>query len=419
MAIIIAGAGHAAGELASALRKEGFSGELTLIGSEPHLPYQRPPLSKALLSGEAVVESLFLRPEPAYQRINVDLLLGRRVVRIDRDGRSVELDDGTMRPYEKLVLATGGEARRLPAAVVGDAAFADNLFYLRTIDDVLRMRPLFERGGRLVIVGAGYVGLEVAAVAIKCGLTVTVLESQPRVLARVTAPAVSAFYEQVHREAGVDLRTGVQLQSFTLHETGTSIAGVSTNQGGFPADLVIVGIGLQPNCELASAAGLECNDGVVVDEHMVTADPNILAIGDCASFPHVGGEGRLRLESVPNALEQARVAAATLAGKRRPYTALPWFWSDQYDLKLQMAGLSRGFDEVVLRGSPQTRSFCAFYLRAGRLIALDAVNRPQDFMMGRRLLTAGAVVDAARLADESVPLKTILETWIARTEKTL
>jgi 3-phenylpropionate/trans-cinnamate dioxygenase ferredoxin reductase subunit len=252
--------------------------------------------------------------------------------------------------------------------------------------------------------------LEVAAVAVKRGLKVTVLEALPRVLARVTAPEVSAFYEKIHRAAGVDLRTGARITGFELDHSGDAVAAVLTQEGRSPADIVIVGVGIQPNTELAAGAGLEVTDGIVVDEFLRTSDANVFAIGDCANHPNVCAGCRLRLESVPNAVEQARAVAATLAGKPRAYDAVPWFWSDQYDLKLQMVGISRDYDGLVIRGNPEERSFMAFYLRAGRLIAVDAVSRPAEFMIAKRLVAAGAQAPASKLADPSVPLKTLLAT---------
>jgi 3-phenylpropionate/trans-cinnamate dioxygenase ferredoxin reductase subunit len=287
---------------------------------------------------------------------------------------------------------------------------AANFHYLRTIDDVLRIRAGFRAGQRLTIVGGGYVGLEVAAIAVKRGLQVTVLEALPRVLARVTAPEMSIFYERVHRDAGVDVRTGVGVVDFDLDTDGAAVSGVRCSDGSILAtDLVIVGVGLVPNTELAQAAGLAVDNGILVDEHGRTSDPSIVAAGDCTNHPSLLYERRIRLESVPNAQEQARTAAATLAGKQRVYDAAPWFWSDQYDLKLQMVGLSMGYDDVAVRGSMSGRSFAMFYFKAGRVIACDAVNRPQEFMLAKRLVAARCTTDPRRLVDEAVPLKALMD----------
>ncbi len=406
--IYVVGAGHAGGELAFTLRQQGYAGPLTVIGEEAHLPYQRPPLSKAYLKGECEATSLYLRQQAAYEKANIGLLLSRRVERIDRANKKLLFDDGREVVYSKLALATGGRARRM---TLNDAARAErtgNFHYLRKIDDVIAIRSRFESGQRLVVVGGGYVGLEVAASAIARGVQVTVLEALPRVLARVTAPQMSAFYEKVHRDAGVDLRTNIEVTGLDFNAEGDAVTAVHCTGGVvIPADFVVVGIGLLPNTELAQAAGLDVDNGIVVNEYAVTSDPDIVAAGDCTNHPSVFCGRRIRLESVPNAVEQARVAAASLAGKPKPYDSVPWFWSDQYDLKLQMTGLSQGYDQFVLRGSMENKSFAAFYMKEGRLIAVDAVNRAQEFMVAKRMVAACKPFDPAALADESIPLKTL------------
>jgi len=406
--IYIVGGGHAGGELAFSLRQQGCASPITIVGEESYLPYQRPPLSKAFLKGEVEVPSLYLRQQAAFEKANIGLLLSRRVERIERAAKQLVFDDGREVTYSKLALTTGGRARHMTISQSAQAERARNFHYLRTIDDVLAIRSRLQAGQRLVVVGGGYVGLEVAASAVARDLNVTVLEALPRVLARVTAPEMSAFYEQVHRNAGVDLRTNIEVTGLDFSAEGDVVTGVHCTGGVLiPADLVVVGIGLLPNTELAQAAGLDVDNGIVVDEHAVTSDPDIVAAGDCTSHPSVFCGRRIRLESVPNAVEQARVAAATLAGKPRSYDAVPWFWSDQYDLKLQMTGLSHGYDQVVLRGSMDNKSFAAFYLKDGRLIACDAVNRAQEFMVAKRLVAACKSFDPAVLADETVPLKTL------------
>lgn len=404
----IVGAGQGGCELALALRQQGCTGSIVLFGDESHFPYQRPPLSKACLKGELQETSLRLRQPAAYERAGVELVLDTRVARIDRQSKTVVLANGAERPYAKLGLTTGGRPRRLAIPDAERAERAGNFCYLRTIDDVRNIRAHFVPGRHLVVVGGGYIGLEVAASAVARNLSVTVLEALPRVLARVMAPEVSSFYERVHREAGVDLRTAVEVRGFEFGPGDETITAVRCSDGSaIAADLVIAGIGLVPNTELAQQAGLAVDNGIVVDEYARTSDPDIVAAGDCANFPEAISGRRVRLESVPNAIEQARSAAASLLGGQRPHAAVPWFWSDQYDLKLQIAGLSSGYDQVVLRGSTGGRSFAAFYLQQQRLIACDAVNRPQEFMMTKRLLASRSHVDAALLADESVPLKSI------------
>jgi 3-phenylpropionate/trans-cinnamate dioxygenase ferredoxin reductase subunit len=406
--IYIVGAGHAGGELAFSLRQQGSAAPITIIGEEAYLPYQRPPLSKAFLKGEVEPAALFLRQQATFEKANIGLVLSRRVERIERADKKLVFDDGREVTYSKLALTTGGRPRHLTISQAAQAERARNFHYLRTIDDVLAIRERFQAGQRLVIVGGGYVGLEVAASAIARDLNVTVLEALPRVLARVTAPQMSEFYERVHRNAGVDLRTNIEVTGLDFNADGDVITGVHCSGGVLiPADLVIVGIGQLPNTELAQAAGLDVDNGIVVNEFAVTSDPDIVAAGDCTNHPSVFCGRRIRLESVPNAVEQARVAASTLAGKPRTYDAVPWFWSDQYDLKLQMTGLSHGYDQFVLRGSMNNKSFAAFYLKNGRLIACDAVNRAQEFMVAKRMVAACMPFDPAALADETVPLKNL------------
>lgn len=406
--IYVIGAGHAGGELAFALRQQGYAGPLTIVGEEAYLPYQRPPLSKAYLKGECETTSLYLRQQAAYEKANISLLLSRRVERIDRANKKLVFDDGREVRYSKLAFATGGRARRMTISDAARAERTNNFHYLRTIDDVIAIRSRFEAGQRLVVVGGGYIGLEVAASAIARGVKVTVLEALPRVLARVTAPQMSAFYEKVHRDAGVDLRTNIEVTGLEFNAAGDAVTSVHCTGGVvIPADFVVVGIGLLPNTELAQAAGLNVDNGIVVNEYAVTSDPDIVAAGDCTSHPSVFCGRRIRLESVPNAVEQARVAAGSLAGKPKVYDSVPWFWSDQYDLKLQMTGLSQGYDQFVLRGAMENKSFAAFYLKEGRLIAVDAVNRAQEFMVAKRMVAACKAFDVAALADESIPLKTL------------
>lgn len=405
--LVVVGGGHAGAEAALAARQAGYAGAIVLVSDEAVLPYHRPPLSKAFLHGSATPESLLLKPQAAYEKDGVDMRLGVRATRIDRAHKRVVLSDGSTQPYTELVLATGSRARRLAAPGLPGDAQPSNLFYLRTVDNVEAMRSHFAAGKRLVIIGAGYIGLEVASVARKCGLQVTMLEAADRVLARVTAPEVSAFYAKLHEEHGVDIRTGVQIAQVALDSAG-AISWLETSDGArIEADLVIAGIGVVPNQELADEAGLTIDNGVATDEFLRTSDPAIYAIGDCSSHPSQVYGRRIRLESVPNALEQSRIVASNVCGNAKPYHSVPWFWSDQYELKLQMAGLSQGYDEVVLRGEPQAKSFAVFYLRDGAIIAADCVNRPLDFVPLKKLVAARALIARGTLADESVPLKEI------------
>lgn len=399
---VIVGAGQAGGDLASALRQQGYAGSIVMIGEEQAVPYRRPPLSKAFLSGEIGEDGLFIKPREAYEKHGIELHTGTRVTSIDRVGHTVTLDDGALISYSKLVLATGGRARRLTLP----GAEKPNVHYVRTIDDVVRLRTQFVAGQRLVIVGGGYVGLEIAAVGIKSGLKVTLVEAMPRLLARVTGPELSSYYEGVHRGRGVDIRLGVGVSAVEGDERAETI--VLQNGDRIPADVVVVGIGLIPNTELAEQCGLAVDNGILVDLYAQTSDPDIYAAGDCTNHDNGFLGRRLRLESVPNASEQARVVAASICGKPIPHSGVPWFWSDQYDLKLQMVGLSQGYDHVVVRGSMENNSFAAFYLQDGIVISVDSVNRAQDFLMGKKMVAGKMRIDPAALVDESVALKTLV-----------
>ncbi|HEX4080366.1 MAG TPA: FAD-dependent oxidoreductase [Rhizomicrobium sp.] len=398
--IVIIGAGQAAAQAVATLRAEGFAGPLTLIGDEPFPPYQRPPLSKAYLAGTFERERLFLKPEAFYEEANCELILGGAAAAIDRAARTAALADGRMLGYDKLLIATGSRARRIRVP----GADLEGIFYLRGIADVDALRAGFAKGARLAVVGGGYIGLEVAAVAVKRGLDVTVFEPLDRVMARAVSPEVSAFYERVHREAGVRFRLRTSVEAF---EGAERLTAIRAGGGSYPADLALVGIGILPNIELANAAGLACDDGIVVDDCARTADPAIFAAGDCTR--HVGRDGALiRLESVQNAIDQAKHAALAMLGRPTPYREVPWFWSDQYDLKLQIAGLARTGDELVRRGDPAARKFAVFHLRGGRVAAVEAVNAAPEYVVGRRLIADGIPVSAARLADGSIPMKSIV-----------
>ncbi len=399
--IVIVGGGQAGAQAVFSLRQWGYDGAIALVGDEPCPPYQRPPLSKAFLKGEMPEERLFFKPAAWYADNKVDLTLSVRATAIDRSLRRVALEDGGHLDYDALVLATGSRPRPLPVP----GADLDGVFELRTIQDVERLQPLTVSGRRLVIVGAGYIGLEAAAVARQLGLEVTVLEMAPRVLARVTSPIMSAFYEAEHRRQGVDVRTGARLEGFD-GETAVSAARLAGGEA-IPCDMALVGVGILPNEELAAEAGLGCKDGILVDRDARTNDPRIFAVGDCARRPlvHYGRTGRL--ESVHNAIEQGKLAAAAILGRPRPIEDTPWFWSDQYDLKLQIAGLAQDHDEAVVRGDPGRRQFAVFYLKSGRLIAVDAINSAPEFLASKRLIASGAALAAEKLRDTSIPMKEI------------
>jgi len=404
--IVIIGASHAGGEVAARLRQGGFTGSIALLGAEPHLPYHRPPLSKAFLAGETAAEQLLIRSAEAYGKAGIDWHPGTVVESIDPVVKTLRLSNGSAFEYGKLVLATGGRPRRLnlPGAAL------QGLHTMRTIADVDALRQDFVPGAKLVIAGGGYIGLEVAAVAVKSGLDVEIVEFAPRVLARVAGPELSAFYEAVHKAAGVKLRLSTGVDGFEPSATKPGHVGAVRCGDGtlLPADLVLVAVGLVPNLELAQEAGLAVGNGIIVDEFCQTSDPDILAIGDCCEFPLPYAGRRVRLESVPNAVEQARVAASVLNGDPKPYNAVPWFWSDQYHFKLQSVGLSQGHDQVVLRPPRTPEGFVAFYLQEGRMIAADCVNAIIEFNMAKRLVSEKVLVDPAALADPAVNLKTLI-----------
>lgn len=408
MRAVIVGGGHAGAQLCASLRQEGWDGEILVIGDEPALPYHRPPLSKTYLAGKTTLDDLLIRPAEFYAKHDITIRRAT-VASIDRQGRSVTLGDGEVVGYDKLALCLGARPRLLPLP----GADLAGVHYLRDAADIEAIRSGMDGAGRVAIIGAGYIGLETAASLRKLGAEVTVLESAERVLQRVTAPEVSTFYARVHREEGVELRTGVTISAI---EGDDHVRGVRLADGEFvDADLVIIGIGVVPNTDLAMAAGLAVDNGITIDDHAVTSDPDIVAAGDCSNHFMPRYDRRLRLESVPSAGEQAKVAAATICGKAKTITALPWFWSDQYELKLQIAGLNEGYDSVVLRGEPSTgRSFACFYFKDGELIAADCVNRPQEFMFSRRVIGDRIPVDPSQLADPASALNDMLKAALAQ-----
>jgi 3-phenylpropionate/trans-cinnamate dioxygenase ferredoxin reductase subunit len=400
--IVIAGAGHAAGQLVGSLKQQKFDGRIVLIGDEPHLPYQRPPLSKKFLSGDLAVERLYVKPPAFYEDPQIELRLDTRITKIDRDSNSLTTENDGDISYDKLILALGSRVRRLSI----DGADLDGVHYLRTIADVNGIRDEMRKKKHVVIVGAGYIGLEVAAVARQLGLEVTVVELTDRVMSRVVSPEISDFYQIEHTNQGVKLRLSTGIAAF---RGGDRFEAVETEDGELiPADLAIVGVGVLPNTELAIDAGLKVDDGILVDDRCQTSDPSIYAVGDCTRHPNAIYGRQLRLESVHNALEQAKTAVGNICGKETRYSEVPWFWSDQYDLKLQIAGLSADYDDVIIRGNPADRSFACLYLKDGALIATDAVNSPKEFVQSKTLIASHAKLDRDKLADTSVQLKELL-----------
>jgi 3-phenylpropionate/trans-cinnamate dioxygenase ferredoxin reductase component len=399
--ILIIGAGQAGAQAVATLRAEGFAGTMTLVGDEPFAPYQRPPLSKAYLSGAMERERLFLKPEAFYREAKCDLIVDVAASAIDRAAKRVRLSDGRALPYDKLLLTTGSRVRRFNVS----GTDLPGIYYLRGIADVDAMRAHFAPGARLAIVGGGYIGLEVAAVARKLGLEVTVFEALDRVMARAVSPPLSEFYERVHADAGVRFHLNTAVEEF---EGAGQLEAVRAGGVRHAANIALVGIGIMPNIELAQAAGLVCNDGIVVDRHCATTnDPSIFAAGDCTQ--HTGRDGRsIRLECVQNAIDQAKHAALAIVGKPTPYGEVPWFWSDQYDLKLQIAGLARPGDRLVMRGDPASGKFAVFHLREGAVGAVEAVNAASEYLVGRKLIAEGGPVSPERLADTAIPMKNIV-----------
>ena len=399
--IVVVGAGQAGASLVAKLRKDGFEGEITFIGAEPVPPYQRPPLSKAYLLGDMALERLFLRPESFYEEQSITLRLGATVTGIDPAARKISLGEEQL-AYDELVLTTGSDPRKLPASIGGAL---QGVHVVRSLADVDAMAPDIKEDARALIVGGGYSGLEAAAVAAKLGVKVTLVEMAERILQRVAAAETSDYFRALHSEHGVDIREGVGLN--TLQGTDHVTGAVLSDGTELEVDVVIVGVGIAPSTQLAEMAGLDIENGIKVDAQGRSSDPHIWAAGDCASFPHA--DGRLRLESVPNAIDMAECVAGNLMGAGEAYVPKPWFWSDQYDVKLQIAGLNTGFDRVVTRkGDGRTTSF--WYYQGDTLLAVDAMNDPRGYMIGKRLIEAGKSPDPDVIADSDSDLKALLKT---------
>ncbi|WP_415404691.1 NAD(P)/FAD-dependent oxidoreductase [Tateyamaria sp. SN3-11] len=397
--VVVIGAGQAGSSCVAKLRNGGFAGRVTLIGAEPAPPYQRPPLSKAYLMGDMPLERLFLRPESFYAEHDIDLRLGVEVSAVDTGAQSVTVGDEVLE-YSDLVFATGSVPRHLPAAIGGDL---DGVFVVRDLADVDAMAPRFVKGARVLIVGGGYIGLEAASVASKLGLDVVLVEMADRILQRVAAPETSDYFRALHTDHGVDIRECIGLSRLTGEAavTGAELSDGST----LDVDFVIVGVGIAPGTALAEAAGVEIDNGIRTDAQGRTSAPHVWAAGDCASFPY--RDTRIRLESVPNAIDQAECVAENIMGAAKDYVARPWFWSDQYDVKLQIAGLNTGYDRVVTRDGGAAKSF--WYYQGNTLLAVDAANDPRGYMIGKRLIEAGKTADPAVVADPKGDLKALLK----------
>ncbi len=398
--VVIIGGGQAGFQAASSLRSDGYDGPVTLIGEEPQLPYQRPPLSKGFMAGKQEIERTALRPDAYYRDHHIDLMTGARVVEIDRAARQAKLASGQRVVYETLVLAVGARNRTLSLK----GAELDGVCYLRTTTEAVDIKQRLEDARNVVVIGGGFIGLELAAAAREHGKSVTVVEAQPRLMSRVLAPILSDFYRELH--AGRDVTISLNAAVSEIVGNQGKVREVVLGDGTvYPADVVLVGVGVLPNTELARDAGLAIANGIVVDAHLRTEDLNIYAIGDCAEHPNRFAGGRVRIESVQNAVDQAKCIAATIAGRPAHYQAVPWFWTDQFDINLQMVGLSAGCDRVVTRGAPESRKFSVFYFKADRLVAVDSINRPGDHMIGRKLMASGTALTPEQAADPSVDLK--------------
>lgn len=401
--VVIIGASHAAAQTCVSLRQGGWDGTITVIGDEAVLPYHRPPLSKDFLSGQKEIEDILIRPAAVYETADIKMRLGERVKSIDRAVKTVLTDKGATLNFDKLVLTTGARIRRLP--VPGEDL--DGVFYLRDTADVLAIKAKAETSKFALIIGGGYIGLETAASLRKQGLEVTILEAMPRILQRVTASELSAFYNRVHAEEGVTILENVMASKIELTTDGLSV--FTACEQSFDADMVIIGIGVIPNVELADAADLTVGNGIEVNAYCQTSDPDIYAAGDVTWHHNSIYDQHIRLESVPNATEQGKVVASHINGAPKAYNSLPWFWSDQFDLKLQIAGLSTGYDDVIIRGDiANSRSFAAYYFKGDKFLAVDAVNAPRDFMFGKMSLTKGNTPVKAKLANPDIPLKETL-----------
>ncbi|MBI6630845.1 NAD(P)/FAD-dependent oxidoreductase [Pontibaca salina] len=398
--IVVVGAGQAGSSLVFKLRALGHTGKITLIGEEADLPYQRPPLSKSYLLGEMARERLYLRPQASYDQNNITLCLGQRVTAVDPTTQTVQLKQTSLK-YDELVFTTGSRPARLPAAMGGDLR---RVYYVRTLADIDAMSAEFLTGRKVLIVGGGYIGLEAAAVAARKGLNVTVVEAADRILQRVAAPETSDFFRSLHQSNGVEVLEGTGLAELQGDEQVTQA--LMTDGQKIDVDFVVVGVGIKPNSEIAREAGLDVNNGICTDAFGKASVQNVWAAGDCASFPYMGT--RIRLESVPHAIEHAETVATNILGGNTEYIAKPWFWSDQYDVKLQIAGLNSGFSNVVRRNGAKEGSVSHWYFLADRLLAVDAMNAPSDYMIGKKLIESGKSPCPSQIENPKILLKDLL-----------
>ena len=400
--VIIIGSGHAGGITAISLRQRRYQGSITLIGEESFLPYQRPALSKGFLAGEIEEKRLYLKSEDYFYKNNIDIIRNCKVLAIDRNKKTVLLENLKELSFEKLIIATGSTINKLKTSNI-----ETHLYYLRTIKDSLKIREKLSNKSKITIIGAGYIGLEIASIAIKRNLEVNIVELENRVMRRVVSSEVSDYFQKKHELEGVEFKFNTSVTD--IEDQGKQKKVICNDGSYFNTDVVIVGVGIKPNIELAKSSGLECNNGILVDENGQTSDPNIFAAGDCSNHPNNIFKQRLRLESVQNAVEQAKTIAASIAGSHKPYQEVPWFWSDQYNIKLQIAGISKDYDHRVVRGYPEEDKFAIFYQKEKRLIAVEAINSPKEFMIGKKWIEMKAIVPLKLIGDMDVDLKKIGE----------
>ena len=401
--LVIVGGGQSAAQCVLTLRRNDFKAPITIISEEHHLPYQRPPLSKEYLAGEVSLDRVYMKSQDFFDQNNVVIKHSMKAISLDRESKTINLSSGDNIEYKNLVIATGSRVRELDV----EGSHLKNINYLRTIDDSNDLKKYFKSGKKLVIIGAGYIGLEVAAAAVKKGLKVTVVEMADRVMNRTVDPVISEYFDNLHRNNGVEIFLESALERFEGKSGVEKV--ICTNNKTVEADGVVVGVGILPNQEIAESAGLKCNNGILVDEYGRTEDPFIFACGDCTNHPNFYMKKNIRLESVHNALEQAKTVALSLMGKPEKYDQVPWFWSDQYDDKLQIVGLSGDHDEIVTRGSVEAGTFLLFYLKKGELIAVDSVNNPKDFLISKKLVANKLKISSDVLCDQSVDLKGLLK----------
>ena len=399
--VVIIGAGHAGGMAAISLRQQKYQGSITLIGEENFLPYQRPALSKGFLAGDIEEKRLYLKSQDYFDKNNISIIRNCEVVAIDRNNKIVLLENQKQLGYEKLIIATGSIVNKLKTS-----SGETDLYYLRTIKDSLKIREKLRNKNKITIIGAGYIGLEIASIAIKKNLEVNVLELENRVMGRVVSSEVSDFFQKKHQSEGVEFKFNTSI--IDIEDQGKQKRVICSDGSSFNTDVIVVGVGIKPNIELAESSGLSCDNGIIVDDNGQTSDPHIFAVGDCSNHPNNILKRRLRLESVQNAVEQAKSVAASIAGSVKPYQEVPWFWSDQYNIKLQIAGISQDHDHRVIRGSPKEEKFAVFYQKEKRLIAVDAINSPKEFMVGKKWVAMQAKIPFELIQNMDVDLKKIV-----------